>query len=185
MIDPNEIEMEIYDEANLSKVEGDVEVKLVGDDLVLRLSGKIIPGSPPQATVSDRKALDKIAELLRKTNHAIRIQGHSAGDLPPSDRPVDDRQWREPLSRALAVSGYLVSHGVHEEQLEVASYGATRPLLSNESLDGRRKNQRVEIVVIDGSTDPALRFQPIKVRVGSRFILNRIDERGKTRFTKE
>jgi outer membrane protein OmpA-like peptidoglycan-associated protein len=50
--------------------------------------------------------------------------------------------------RAERVAGYLVSEkDVSPMQLRVASYGASKPVASNRTLDGRRANRRIEILV--------------------------------------
>jgi outer membrane protein OmpA-like peptidoglycan-associated protein len=51
--------------------------------------------------------------------------------------------------RAHAVAGFLRDGGVSGDRLEVRSFGPTRPIASNDTPEGRRRNRRVEISVID------------------------------------
>ena len=44
---------------------------------------------------------------------------------------------------------FLVQNGVAEYQLSAKGYGKQEPIASNNSTYGRRKNQRVEIKIID------------------------------------
>ncbi|MEZ4988898.1 MAG: OmpA family protein [Saprospiraceae bacterium] len=51
--------------------------------------------------------------------------------------------------RARAIYDYLLSRGISGERLQYKGYGKTQPLLSNDTLEGRRKNQRVELHILD------------------------------------
>lgn len=54
-----------------------------------------------------------------------------------------------PLSnnRAQTVADFLVVHGVTSDRLTVRGLGSINPVATNDTLDGRAKNRRVEIVV--------------------------------------
>jgi SH3 domain-containing YSC84-like protein 1 len=48
--------------------------------------------------------------------------------------------------RADAVMAWLVNHGVDQSRLEAKGYGQDRPVASNDTEAGRRRNRRVELV---------------------------------------
>lgn len=77
----------------------------------------------------------------------IEIGGHTNA-LPPSF-------YCKKLSRARAksVRDYLVEKGIDSTRIAYRGYGKTRPIASNETPQGRLKNQRCEIKIIsiDGS----------------------------------
>ncbi len=50
--------------------------------------------------------------------------------------------------RAAAVRDYLVTKGISTGRISIRGLGATRPIVSNETEEGRQKNRRVEISVI-------------------------------------
>jgi peptidoglycan-binding protein ArfA len=54
-----------------------------------------------------------------------------------------------PLSsqRAQTVADFLVAHGVVAAQLVVKGLGSVNPVAPNDTVEGRAKNRRVEIVV--------------------------------------
>jgi OmpA-OmpF porin, OOP family len=60
---------------------------------------------------------------------------------------VGAKAYNERLSqrRAQAVRNYLASHGLHAGQFEVNGYGASNPVASNATAEGRARNRRVEI----------------------------------------
>ncbi|MCK5881320.1 MAG: OmpA family protein, partial [Sinobacterium sp.] len=49
--------------------------------------------------------------------------------------------------RADAIANYLKKNGVHERRYTVHYFGETAPIHSNETVEGRAKNRRVELVV--------------------------------------
>jgi outer membrane protein OmpA-like peptidoglycan-associated protein len=51
--------------------------------------------------------------------------------------------------RAEAVAAWLREHGIDASRLESRSFGASRPVAPNDMPEGRRKNRRVELSIID------------------------------------
>jgi outer membrane protein OmpA-like peptidoglycan-associated protein len=51
--------------------------------------------------------------------------------------------------RARTVYDYLLSRGIAGERLQFRGYGKTKPIAPNDTLEGRRKNQRVELHILD------------------------------------
>lgn len=87
-----------------------------------------------------KPTLDKVAEVLRSdARQAIRVVGHT--DSLGSD------DYNQGLSerRAEAVGGYLVSKGVSSSQITTEGRGEKEPRASNDTVDGRTQNRRVEI----------------------------------------
>ena len=75
------------------------------------------------------------------TDSKIIVEGHTdAKGEPEKNQMLSQR-------RAEAVRQALVSSGVPPERIEIAGYGASRPLADNSSSSGRAANRRVEIVV--------------------------------------
>ena len=52
------------------------------------------------------------------------------------------------VKRAEAVVQYLITKGIAKERLQFEGYGETRPKFTNNNIEGRAKNRRVEIIVI-------------------------------------
>ena len=52
------------------------------------------------------------------------------------------------LKRAANVKAYLVYQGVSADRVKIEYYGITRPIASNETAEGRKKNRRVDVEVI-------------------------------------
>lgn len=89
-----------------------------------------------------RTLLDTAAGiLLRNPTILMTIEGHT--DSVGSDA------FNLALSDARAQAGvdYLVDRGVQNGRLFAVGYGETRPIASNESVEGRRQNRRLEFVL--------------------------------------
>ncbi|GEM_PF-570686 len=53
------------------------------------------------------------------------------------------------LKRAEAVRQWLIDHGIDGSRIQVKGYGATKPIASNDTAEGRAKNRRIEIRCIE------------------------------------
>jgi OmpA-OmpF porin, OOP family len=86
--------------------------------------------------------LDKLALFLKKNGGLyIEIGGHTNG--------LCDDAFCNDLStkRAKTVVDYLISKGVEAKRLSYKGYGKTQNIADNNSEEGRKKNQRVEIKI--------------------------------------
>lgn len=72
----------------------------------------------------------------------IEISGHT-----DNTGNVDDKKELS-LNRASAVRQYLLSRGIEPYRLQVKGYGMARPIATNRTVAGRRRNRRVEFKVI-------------------------------------
>jgi OmpA-OmpF porin, OOP family len=63
-----------------------------------------------------------------------------------------NKRKNEQLSeaRAKAVIAHLVRAGVAADRLSAVGHGPNRPIADNKSEDGRKKNRRVEFLIVDG-----------------------------------
>lgn len=97
--------------------------------------------------------IDRIGDLIATTQGTVTVAGHT------DDRPISTARFRSnwDLSTARAVSvvhRLLERHTVAAGRLIAAGFGATRPLLPNDSEANRARNRRVEIRIKDWSETP-------------------------------
>jgi outer membrane protein OmpA-like peptidoglycan-associated protein len=52
--------------------------------------------------------------------------------------------------RAMAVADWLIRNGISSTRITTHGYGDTRPVADNSTEEGRRKNRRTEILIIEG-----------------------------------
>jgi outer membrane protein OmpA-like peptidoglycan-associated protein len=94
----------------------------------------------PEASTS----LDQLAAVLQKnTTLRFEIGGHTDN--------VGDESSNQKLSesRALHVYQELIARKVAPEQLSWKGYGKTKPLMTNDTEDGRQKNRRVACRMVE------------------------------------
>ena len=90
-----------------------------------------------------RSTLDQIAQSLRDyPNSLVDVYGYT--DSTGSD------SFNQALSerRAKAVSDYLNSRGIASSRMRWQGFGETGAIASNDTIDGRAKNRRVEIKIV-------------------------------------
>lgn len=87
--------------------------------------------------------LDKLYKtLVGNPGLHIEIAGHTDN--------VGDRRLNQALSenRAKVITNYLINRGVMQNRLKPNGYGDSRPVSPNDSEDNKKKNRRVEFVVL-------------------------------------
>lgn len=96
------------------------------------------------------KVLKQFGEKLKRaTDRQIRVEGHTDNKLPkPKLQARYPTNWELSTARAINVVRCLIKEGgVPPSMLSAVGYADSRPVASNETEDGRRKNRRVEIVL--------------------------------------
>ncbi len=102
------------------------------------------------------KILEQIADYLKTvTDKHIRIEGHADNvEIGPSLKAKYPTNWELSKARASFVVRYLIEKGgIDSAQLSMVGYGDTKPVASNATEEGRRKNRRIEIVLY--SSEPS------------------------------
>lgn len=79
--------------------------------------------------------------LSNNRNVKIEIGGHT------NSLPEDDYCDRLSTARAKNIAEYLYDKGIPESQITYKGYGKRQPIASNATVEGRKKNQRVEIKI--------------------------------------
>lgn len=87
--------------------------------------------------------LNRIVTLLgERPTLEVEISGHADATGP------EDYNLGLSERRAKSVVRYLTDKGVAKERVKVTFFGETRPVESNETKEGRRKNRRVEFKIL-------------------------------------
>lgn len=106
--------------------------------------------TPGQAelTRAAQEKLDGIAEILARQSRPIRVEGHT--DNAPIRTARFPTNWELSTARATNIVKYLVTrHGFDPKSLSAAGYGEFRPVADNSTIEGKQKNRRVDIVVLN------------------------------------
>lgn len=96
-----------------------------------------------KATIKENSypTLNKLATLLTSRNFTLKIAGHA------DDKGSDRLNMRLSKKRAEAVKAYLVSQGANPSRIEATGYGEGQPITSNQTIEGRKLNRRVEFTL--------------------------------------
>jgi outer membrane protein OmpA-like peptidoglycan-associated protein len=123
----------------------DTSVRVVEEGIAISLEN--IQFNPDSAELLDREKakLDQITGILRRYgDRDILVGGHTA--LAGGE----EGRMRLSRERAASVADYLVEQGArHPDRIVLRGYGAERPLGDNNTEEGRRRNRRVEITILE------------------------------------
>jgi outer membrane protein OmpA-like peptidoglycan-associated protein len=113
------------------------------------------PAAPPQKLVlgdvlfdtneatlteSSVETLDKAAASLKEWGDVkVEVAGYT------DSRGTDEHNEKLSLHRADAVRTYLIGKGVAADRLTAKGYGESNPVASNDTVEGRTENRRVEL----------------------------------------
>jgi OmpA-OmpF porin, OOP family len=89
---------------------------------------------------SSYPVLDEIvAGMKEQPDLRVEIQGHTDSR---GSKALNDRLSQQ---RAESVMAYLVSKGIARDRLTARGYGPDKPVASNDTVEGRAENRRVEL----------------------------------------
>ncbi len=92
--------------------------------------------------------LDIIAENLVSVGNQIRVEGHT--DNVPIKNSKFPSNWELSTSRATVIVRYFIAqYSFRPELLSSAGYAEYRPAWTNETEEGRSRNRRVDIIVLN------------------------------------
>jgi OmpA-OmpF porin, OOP family len=122
------------------KTQGIENAKMEPGEMLLRLGFTFGRADVPQTV---RMRLDAVAAVLsnERADVKVEIAGHTDA--------VGAEEYNQRLSeqRAESVKAYLVEHGVDASRISVTGYGEAQPRASNDTVEGRRLNRRVEVKI--------------------------------------
>jgi OmpA-OmpF porin, OOP family len=99
----------------------------------------------PVLRADSEKVLDEVAAILKDhlELELVEVQGHT------DDQGTPERNRQLAQERAASVVEWLVAHGVDRGRLQPKGYGSDRPLADNAGEQGRQKNRRVELHILE------------------------------------
>ncbi len=104
------------------------------------LRGVTFKTGSAELTSKAKTSLDLVAnKLLRAPDRRIEIAGHASATGNPERNLVLSQR------RAESVRSYLIARGVDADRVTAQGYGDSQPIATNETPQGRRANQRIEI----------------------------------------
>ena len=124
-------------ERSISVENTDAGIRLTLQNIQFKAdSAELLPG--------EEKRLDQIAEILKVADGAsFLVEGHTAST------GYVEGEMRLSLERAQAVINALKLRGLQSERFICKGSGSTKPIAVNTTAEGKAKNRRVEITILD------------------------------------
>ena len=133
---------------------GQLQVRQYQNMLAVDLAEQIFFDSGRAALKKEGKeVLKKVAEALKGyENKIIRVVGHTDNvPLAKSLQGTFPSNWELSVARATTVVRFLQDAGIPPERMIPSGRGEYEPVASNDTPEGRQKNRRIEIMLIDKS----------------------------------
>ena len=110
-------------------------------------SGGAFASGSARLTVKAREIMNQIAEVNKEGTSRINVSGHT-DNMPLVFGSQYRDNWDLAAARASSVVQELQSTGkIEGDRLQAMSFGEERPVDSNDTAQGRRKNRRIEIEI--------------------------------------
>jgi chemotaxis protein MotB len=131
----------------ISKHVVDVKARREGLIVSLREIGFYESGSSALRP-SSKDAIDRLAAILKPRMEAMRIEGHT--DNVPIHNAHFDSNWELSAARASdLIKVLVVRYGFAPNRLSAAGYAEFHPVAPNDTAEGRARNRRVDIVILN------------------------------------
>jgi chemotaxis protein MotB len=97
---------------------------------------------------SSKGSIDRLAAVLRNYTEGLRIEGHS--DNQPIHNARFDSNWELSTARAAdLVKLFITQYRFDPFRLSAAGYAEFRPVSPNNTPEGRARNRRVDVVILN------------------------------------
>ncbi|PCI18896.1 MAG: flagellar motor protein MotB [Piscirickettsiaceae bacterium] len=123
----------------VSVVESNNQVRLTMSDHIL-----FLPGDAALSRTGER-VLDELSVMLNNHPSKVLVEGHTDNEAIATPRFLSN--WELSSARASSVTRHLIAMGISPNRLSAIGYADTRPVEKNNTVLGRAKNRRVELVL--------------------------------------
>lgn len=131
----------------LNELGKDVEVIVNQRSVSFRINSEILFDTGQESlSGSGLAVLRRAAGLLSDAGYDLTVEGHT-DSVPVRGNARYPSNWELSSARAGSVVRYLQANGVAKSHLKAVGFADTRPIADNDSVQGRSRNRRVELVV--------------------------------------
>jgi chemotaxis protein MotB len=144
---------------------GKIDVHLEPRGLVVSLrQATFFPSGADNIDESTYATIQRIAETIGNLPNLVRLEGHT--DAIPIHTARFRSNWELSASRAIAMMDLLSERfKVPRGRMAIAGYADTAPLASNDTEEGRARNRRVDVVILNQQT--AIKNEPAGTQHGA------------------
>ena len=128
---------------------GKVEINLEPRGLVVSLKQTaFFPSGADVIDPSTYPIMEKLVNALKGISNPLRIEGHT--DSMPIHSPRFRSNWELSAARRIAMMELLSKRfSVDEKRMAIVGFADTEPEAPNDTPEGRAKNRRVDIVILN------------------------------------
>ncbi len=128
---------------------GKIEMRLEHRGLVISLrEAAFFPSGGDTVEPASLPSLQKVAGVLQGLPNPVRLEGHT--DSVPIRTARFHSNWDLSAARSIAMLGALSGKfNIPAERFSVTGYADTAPIASNDTEQGRARNRRVDIVILN------------------------------------
>lgn len=108
-----------------------------------------------QLSTQAQEIVKKLGKVMRNFPNSMRVEGFT--DNIPVKSVVYPSNWELSAARAGSVVRLLSEEGVHPARLSAVGYAQYRPVADNATAEGRNRNRRVTVVVLNQTDTTELR----------------------------
>jgi chemotaxis protein MotB len=109
----------------------------------------LFPSGEDEIATDFYPTIQKIADAMNKVPNPTRAEGHT--DSVPIHNSRFRSNWELSAARSIALVELFTKFGVARERLSIAGYADTDPVDSNDTEEGREKNRRVDMVILNAN----------------------------------
>lgn len=117
-------------------------------------SSVLFSAGAAQLSAESTHIVEALALVLRGESNLIQIEGHT--DSVPIATELFASNWELSAGRASAVARVLSGRGVLESRMTVVGHGANKPVVPNDTADGRMRNRRVIVMILPKREAPGV-----------------------------
>jgi chemotaxis protein MotB len=128
---------------------GDAHIKMEKRGLVISFAQTLLFDSgDAEAFETSYEALEKVSRAVNKIKNPIRLEGHT--DSKPISNSRFRSNWELSAARSIAILEILSTRGqVDRDRMSIGGYADVAPIESNDTPEGRARNRRVDIVILN------------------------------------
>jgi chemotaxis protein MotB len=128
---------------------GSVEVSLQPRGLVVSLKqAAFFPSGTDVLDPAAYPVLEKLADALKPISNPVRVEGHT--DAIPIHSARFRSNWELSAARSIAMMEALTTQfDIQRDRMAIVGYADTVPIASNDTAEGRARNRRVDLVILN------------------------------------
>ncbi len=138
---------------------GRIQISMEARGLVVSFTqAALFPSGEDVVSADAYEGLGRVAEAIRKIPNPVRLEGHT--DAVPIKTARFHSNWELSTARSIALLEILSGRfGLPRTRMSVAGYADIAPIAGNDTEQGRARNRRADIVILN---EQGIMGEPVK-----------------------